>query len=62
MLKLTIETENAAFADNMAGECARIMRAMADRIERAGTDRQEMLARDINGNTCAHLILTTESE
>ena len=48
MLKLFIETDNAAFADQPATELARILRALADRIER---DPESYIPlRDINGN------------
>ena len=47
MLKLTIETGNAAFDDSAADECARILRAAADALER-GTSGAPL--HDINGN------------
>lgn len=47
MLKLTIETGNAAFDDGGAHECARILRAAADALER-GTRGAPL--HDYNGN------------
>ncbi len=47
--KIVIETSNAAFDDEPASEIARILRAMADRIEETGI---LPLPRDINGNRC----------
>lgn len=47
MIYLSIETGNAAFADD-DGEVARILRVAADRME--GGDREFPL-KDINGNT-----------
>lgn len=47
MFTLTIETENAAFANNMAGEVARILREAADRLEAGG---EVGVLRDANGN------------
>lgn len=49
MFTLTIETDNAAFSDTLAtDECARILREVADRMER-GESRGRV--RDHNGNT-----------
>ena len=48
MLKLFIETDNAAFADQPATELARILRALAEKIE---TDPARFhVLRDSNGN------------
>jgi hypothetical protein len=46
--KLEIETDNAAFADDYNAEIARILRAVADKIERGIIDARIL---DINGNT-----------
>jgi len=57
MLKLGIHTDNAAFADDMlTEEVARILRAIADRIE--GEHRMEGSAIDANGNKVGNWILT----
>ena len=49
MFKLEIETDNAAFADDPWVEIARILRAVADRVELHG-DRASRI-RDANGNS-----------
>lgn len=46
---ITINTGNAAFDDEPATECARILREMADRLESTGIPP---VPRDINGNKC----------
>ena len=43
-----IATDNDAFHDDKGREIARILRILADQVERAGTDRVIRL-RDING-------------
>lgn len=48
MLRLFIETHNAAFEDAPASEIARILRDLADRIER--NPEPYTVLRDINGN------------
>lgn len=48
MLKLFIETENAAFDDEPATELARILRDLAKRIEH--DPAPYIVLRDINGN------------
>lgn len=50
--KLTLEMENAAFADGMAGqEVARILRQLADKIQDwPGANAFNLGLRDINGN------------
>ncbi len=48
MLKLFIETDNAAFADQPATELARILRALAKHIER--DPARYIVLRDVNGN------------
>ena len=55
-LKVTIDTPNAAFSISPAGEAARILRKIADRIARGDLDRAfggDFTERDYNGNTCA---------
>jgi hypothetical protein len=47
MLTLTIRTENAAFDDDAAAECARILRLVATSLER-GTRGAPL--HDFNGN------------
>lgn len=48
MFKLTIKTDNAAFADgNLENEIARILRKVAERIERGDTSGSTF---DLNGN------------
>ena len=47
MLKLAIETTNAAFEDDPAPECARILRALADFIEYSQTTGGPIF--DVNG-------------
>lgn len=44
---LEINSDNAAFADDPAGEIARILRAVAQTVERG---REEGPAVDVNGN------------
>lgn len=48
--KIEIETETAAFDDDQAGEVARILRVLADRIESIGAVPADTIIRDINGN------------
>lgn len=55
MFKLTIETDNAAFDDCPEQECARILRAVADALER-GTRGAPL--HDINGNRVGRFDLT----
>jgi len=53
MLRLQIETDNAAFeGDAMRGEVARILRTVADRIESGEPTRLYQSVYDINGNAC----------
>lgn len=54
MFRLTIETVNAAFDDAPASEIARILRDLADKLERDGVPmdgRENWRLRDVNGNT-----------
>jgi hypothetical protein len=63
MLKLTIECGNAAFEDMPGAEVARILRAVADKVEgvRNG-DRESGVCRDINGNFAGEWTLDLEDE
>ena len=49
MLKLFIETGNAAFSDDSGDELARILETLAARIRNNGPESYVVL-RDINGN------------
>jgi hypothetical protein len=49
MFTLKFSTDNAAFADDMHGEAARILRACADQLDRG---KLAAVIRDINGNRC----------
>ena len=49
-LRLSMELGNDAFADDCAGEIARILRVLADRIEQ-GLPDEPIRLRDVNGNT-----------
>ena len=51
-LTLSIDTTNAAFEDTgVESEVARILKALAERIEREGAKAgQEFVLRDLNGN------------
>lgn len=48
MLKIEMETGNAAFADSKMWEAARLLRIIASKIEKGYTDGPII---DINGNT-----------
>lgn len=48
MLRIEIDTGNAAFEDSPWSECARILRQLADDMERNGGVPFNL--RDINGN------------
>ena len=51
MLKIEIETGNAAFADRHGDECARILRQLASRLESGGFSEQDSLPlADEDGN------------
>lgn len=50
---ITIETGNAAFEDSPTTELARILRDLADRLERDGIPPEHL--RDINGNRVGHV-------
>ena len=50
MFKLTIETDNAAFAYDAGPEIARILRKLADYTERGMVDNDTINLRDYNGD------------
>lgn len=55
---VTIDTDNAAFADDAGWEVARILRELADRL---AVDIHQCHAgpiRDVNGNTCGTWTVT----
>lgn len=55
---ITFEDSNAAFEDNPATECGRILRELAESFERdGGPDVEHVSAplRDINGNTVGYV-------
>jgi hypothetical protein len=53
MFTIKFETDNAAFEDDSCAEVARILRALASRIEQQGmiTDCDGFAVIDSNGNT-----------
>ena len=56
---------NAAFADEPATECARILRELADRFEAGGPDCHDGIAeniRDYNGNTVGYVTYYFDDE
>ena len=48
---ITIESGNAAFSPDPSFELARILRDLADRVERDGSVPDGLPLRDVNGNT-----------
>ena len=50
MLKIEIETGNDAFAVDLTGECARLLRGIADKIERGDASGLYQSVYDDNGN------------
>jgi hypothetical protein len=50
MLNVDLATGNDAFAENLAGESARILREIADRIEGGGWSGLFQSVLDSNGN------------
>ena len=60
MFTLTIETENAAFADDPGAEVARILREAADTVETSGDFT--VYLNDINGNRVGSFTLETEGD
>lgn len=52
-MKLTIRTDNAAFEPDRGAELARILRKLADRVEREDQPGrgEEWKVLDVNGNT-----------
>ena len=57
MFRLEISTDNAAFADDITAEVARILRGLADRMEHASPDEFYPL-RDANGNEVGEAIFS----
>lgn len=50
-ITITLTTDHAAFEDNSSIEVARILRDLAERIERNGMESgDEFVLRDYNGN------------
>ena len=60
MFKLDFETENAAFEDAPAAECARILRGIASHLERE-IDVYSSPIFDANGNRVGHWEMTPYS-
>lgn len=60
-LRLSIELVNDAFTDDAASEVARILRVLADRIEK-GLPDEPMRLRDVNGNTVGQAELVVRGE
>lgn len=60
MLKLFIETGNAAFSDEPATELARILRGLAARIER--DPESYIVLRDVNGNKVGECTISEPAE
>ena len=58
-VKIEIETDNAAFEDNISQEVARILRALCDRIDGHPnfSEGHCQPLKDINGNTVGHIDL-----
>jgi hypothetical protein len=51
MIRITIDTGNAAFSDgNKGAEVARILRELADRLDDSGAEVLPVTLRDYNGN------------
>lgn len=59
---ITINTDNAAFADDEGFEVARILRGLADHIETSDELDAKKAVRDINGNTIGYLIIDRKGE
>lgn len=56
MLTVKIKTNNAAFSEDSAAECARILREIAGKLENGSSDQT---VRDVNGNRVGEFKLTT---
>jgi hypothetical protein len=52
-LTITIDMDNAAFEDDTEGECARILKDLAEKIDKGfgPTEYGNVTLRDVNGNT-----------
>ena len=60
-IRIDLDTENAAFEGAPEQETARILRHLADRLERAGgLEADEMKLRDHNGNAVGRCIIEEE--
>lgn len=59
---LRFDTGNDSFAEDMAGEVSRILRKVADDVERGVDARKHLSVMDSNGNRVGSWILNTESE
>lgn len=57
-VRIKFTTDNAAFEGNPNAEAARILRDLADRLERREWESGGfMTCRDVNGNTVGHLTI-----
>jgi len=62
MLRVTLETSNAAFVDSDYREVARILRGLAANFEDGATESFHGRLRDTNGNTCGYYSFEPEPE
>ena len=60
--RLTVDIEGAAFADNPAPEVARILRAVAEDLERGGDYDFFRTLRDVNGNDVGRARMRREED
>jgi hypothetical protein len=56
-MRIDIETENAAFDDDMRSEIIGVLKDIIERLE-AGEDPHYMSVLDTNGNRCAVVLCT----
>lgn len=56
---LEFTTDNAAFSENLNGECERILRAVAERV---GNGREDGTILDANGNAVGNWWLDADDE
>lgn len=56
-VKIEIACDNAAFQDEPTIEIARILRELADRVERRDQPESPIGLRDINGNTVGEMVV-----
>lgn len=59
---LRFDTDNAAFAENVAGEVSRILRKVADDVDRGIDGSKHLSVLDVSGNRIGSWTLNTESE